>query len=98
MKRPRFRSRISYTAIKALLSKHYSAPLTDSFHRFRNGLIYFTVGFLIVYYAHATIEDSLKLELITLFGLIMIAIGFLIAMMAQIRMIISRVVSFFKTK
>ncbi len=96
LKRPLFLKGLSYAAIKALLSKHYSAPLTDSFHRFRNGLIYFTVGFMIVYYAHATLEDSLKLELITLFGLVMIAIGFFIAMMAQIRMIISRLVSFFK--
>ncbi|MFL0798932.1 MAG: hypothetical protein K6L80_00665 [Agarilytica sp.] len=96
MKRPRFLSGFSFTAIKTLLSKHYSAPLTESFHRFRNGLIYFTVGFMIVFYAQTTIEDSLKLELITLFGLLMIAIGFFIAMMAQIRMIISRLVSFFK--
>ncbi len=84
--------------ILAALKHHYSAPLSASFHKFRNGLIYFTVGFMIVFFAQANLPPSLKQELITLFGIIMIAIGFFIAMMAQIRMIISRIVKFFIEK
>ncbi len=82
----------------AALKHHYSAPLSQSFHKFRNGLIYFTVGFMIVFFAQSNLQPSLKQELITLFGLVMIAIGFFIAMMAQIRMIISRIVTFFTEK
>jgi len=82
----------------AALKAHYQAPLEHSFRRFRNGIIYFTVGFIVVYLAQTNLAPSLKQELITLAGLIMIAIGFFIAMMAQVRMIISRIILFFNKK
>ncbi|MFL0809819.1 MAG: hypothetical protein K6L76_05340 [Agarilytica sp.] len=66
-----------------------------SFKKFRDGLIYFTVGFIIIYLARNTLEASLKQELIVLFGLVMIGIGFLMAMLAQTRMVISRILHFF---
>ncbi len=89
----------SFGALKKTLLEHYTAPLTTSFHKFRNGLIYFTVGFIIIFTAHANVEpDTLQLEIITLFGVAMIAIGFFIAMMAQVRMIISRIMMFIQKK
>lgn len=100
VKERRFRiSAFTFSAFKKALLEHYSEPLENSFHKFRNGLIYFTVGFIIIFTAHANVEpDSLQLEIITLFGLAMIAIGFFIAMMAQIRMIISRILLFIRKK
>lgn len=80
------------------LKEYYRAPLEVTFKKFRDGLIYFTVGFIIIYLAKNTLEASLKQELIVLFGLAMIAIGFFIAMLAQTRMIISRIVRFFDDK
>lgn len=85
-------------ALKKVLLVHYSAPLSESFHKFRNGLIYFTVGFMIVFFAKMNLQDSMQQELIVLFGVSMIAIGFFIAMLAQIRMIITRIVKFFISK
>ncbi len=81
-----------------MLYIHYSAPLSEIFHKFRNGLIYFTVGFMLVFFTNLYAEESLQQELMVLAGVCMIAIGFTIAMLAQIRMIITRFVKFFTSK
>lgn len=80
------------------LKEYYSEPLTVPFRSFRNGLIYFTTGFIILYLAHNNLPPSLKQELLVLAGLCMIAVGFFMAMMAHIKMIISRIVTFFTKK
>lgn len=80
------------------LKAYYSAPLNTTFRQFRSGLIYFAVGLIIIYLANTNLPDSMKQELITMAGIIMVAVGFFIAMMAHIRMIISRVVHFFIKK
>lgn len=80
------------------LKDYYSAPLTTTFKQFRSGLIYFSVGMIIIYLAQVNLQYSLKQELVTVAGVVLVAAGFLIAMMAQIRMIISRIVVFFNKK
>lgn len=82
--------------IIANLKAYYSVPLRYSFHKFRNGLIYFSVGLIIIYLASASMPPSLMQELVTLAGIALTTIGFVIALTAQIRMIISRLLSFFK--
>ena len=80
------------------LKDYYSSPLEQTFRRFRNGLIYFSVGMITIYLAQINLEASVKQELITAFGIFLVAIGFFIAMMAQIKMLISRIVFFFTKK
>lgn len=80
------------------LKTYYSAPLNTSFHKFRNGLIYFSVGLIMIYMAHANMLPSASQEIVVLGGIVLSAVGFFIAMMAQIRMIISRIVHFFNSK
>lgn len=95
---PTKRAALYFQAIKKMLYRHYTAPLSEIFHKFRNGLIYFTVGFMLVFFANIYSEESLQQELIVLLGACLIAIGFSIAILAQIRMIITRFVKFFTTK
>lgn len=70
--------------------------MATTFRRFRNGLIYFTVGLMIIYMGQQTLTPSLKQEWITLAGLVLATVGFLMAMLAHIRMVISRIVRFFR--
>ncbi len=95
---PPKRARLYFQAIKKMLYRHYTAPLSEIFHKFRNGLIYFTVGFMLIFFSNIYSDESLQQELIALLGVCMIAIGFSIAMLAQIRMIITRFVKFFTSK
>lgn len=84
--------------ILAGLKAYYTAPLEQTFKRFRNGLIYFSVGMTTIYLAQVNLEASLKQELVTAFGIVLVALGFFIAMMAQIKMLISRIIFFFTKK
>lgn len=88
----------SLSQIKQLLKNHYSAPLKQVFKTFRLGLSLFFVGLVIVYMAYQTIPESVLQEVITLLGLIVLGVGFLMGMMAQIRMLIIRIVSFINDK
>lgn len=78
------------------LKRHYSAPLSVAFRQFRSGVIFFSVGIIIFYLANASLEPSLKQEIITLLSLIIAGAGFIVAIMAHIRMIISRIFQFLK--
>jgi len=89
-------TRFTWSAIKELLDKHYSAPLEQTFKQFRAGVIFFTVGLIIIYLANTAMPQSAKQELIILLGLIITGCGFMVAMLAHIRMIISRAVKFLK--
>lgn len=82
--------------LKKLLHAHYTAPLETSFKQFRWGLSLFFCGMVILYGASQLLEPSLTQELVVLLGLIVIGCGFLIAILAQVRMVISRVWQFFK--
>lgn len=80
------------------LKQYYSAPLNTSFHKFRNGLIYFSVGLIMIYIAHSSMLPSASQEVVVLAGILLSAVGFFIAMMAQVRMIISRIIQFIEKK
>lgn len=85
---------LSLSAWRAGLKAHYSVPLEIPFKQFRNGSIYFGVGCIIIFMANQQLPHGLKQELIVLAGLILAGVGFIMAMLAQIRMIISRFVRF----
>ena len=76
--------------IKQALKVHYSAPLTVSFKQFRHGVIFFGVGLMMILMANAYMAPSIKQESIVMTGLCVLAYGFIVAMLAQMRMLISR--------
>lgn len=76
------------------LYQHYTAPLSVMFKQFRDGAIYFGVGLMAVLMANAYMAPSLSQELVVLGGLIVGGLGFMMAMLAQVRMIIARIIRF----
>ena len=80
------------------LAVHYSVPAEVIFKRFRLGAIVFGVGLALVIYANASLPNTLQQELLVLAGLIVGGIGFLIALLAQMRMMIGRFVRFYLDK
>ncbi|MDZ7922836.1 MAG: hypothetical protein U5M23_01990 [Marinagarivorans sp.] len=80
------------------LAVHYSVPAELIFKQFRWGAIAFGLGLGLVIYANASLPNSVQQELIVLGGLILGGIGFLIAMLAQMRMMIGRFVRFYLDK
>lgn len=85
-------------ALKEGLLAHYSAPLALSLRQFRNGAIYFAVGLGTVLMANAYMAPSVQQEWVVLGGLVLGGCGFILAMMAQMRLMISRLVQFFRHK
>ena len=83
-------------ALKNRLYQHYSAPLMAYFAQFKLGSMLFFFGLVLVYMTQQLVEDSLRQEIFSVVGLIIAAIGFLIAMSAHVRMLISRLLHFFK--
>ena len=79
------------------LKHHYDAALPDVFNQFRIGLGLFFLG-LVAIYASYKMPGSLTQEIILLIGLIIVGIGFVVAMLAQIRMLIIRIINFIKDK
>lgn len=88
--------KINWQIVKQALLIHYTAPLHKIFKQFRDGAIFFAVGMIIIYLAGTVLESSLNQELIILAGLIIAGAGFIVAMLAQIRMVISRIILFLK--
>ena len=84
-------------ALERLLSRlkeYYSAPLEETFKQFRLGAMTFFLGMVIIYISSQSMPDSLKQEIVVLIGLIVGGLGFLVAMFAQLRMLISRILNF----
>lgn len=77
------------------LKQHYSAPLSQSFKQFKLGAMMFFLGGVLIYASSSAMPPSTQQELLLLTGLLTGGMGFLIAMMAQVRMMISRLVKFF---
>lgn len=77
------------------LKNYYLTPLDRTFKSFRSGVIYFSVGLIFFYLANISIEPSAFQEVIILSSMLLAFIGFIMAMLAQTRMIISRLVRFF---
>jgi len=83
---------------KTALLAHYTSPQLTTFKTLRNGFIYFAVGLVAIYIANTQIPASINQELLTLAGLIACGAGFIIAMTAYIRLVISRFIIFFSKK
>lgn len=79
--------------VQALIT-HYTAPWEQTFKQFRLGVITFGLGLALIFIAHNQLPPSLKQELIVLLGLIIVGLGFFIAMLAQVRLLISRILAF----
>lgn len=87
-------SRISI--LLSALKRHYQAPLSEAFAQFKLGAMVFFLGLVLVYMAQQLIEPSIKQDAFTLAGLVLAAVGFILAMAAHVRMIISRLWHLFK--
>lgn len=92
------RGRSFLLRLKTGLYRHYTAPQVSIFKTLRSGFALFFSGLVSIYIANSAIEPSIKQELLSLFGLILCAIGFIVAMLAYIRLVISRIVTFFSRK
>jgi len=90
------RTQFHVASLKKTLRAHYSAPMQTMFRQFRSGIIFFAVGLIIVYLSLTALPPSAKQEFILLCGLIVTAVGFVIAILAHVRMIIARAYRFFK--
>lgn len=77
------------------LKHHYTASPRKVFKQFRLGAMLFFLGLVAIYIAHQLWPPSLEREWMTLVGLILAIFGFVIAMLAQIRLLIGRFVLFF---
>lgn len=77
------------------LKRHYQAPLTQVFAQFKLGAMVFFLGLVLVYMAAQLLPPSSRQEWITLLGLALAALGFVTAMAAHVRMLISRLWAFF---
>jgi len=80
------------------LKTHYTAPMQQSFQQFKLGAMLFFTGLVGLYIAQTAMSDSLQQELLALGAIAMAGLGFLIAMLAQIRMLISRLLNFYLDK
>ena len=83
---------------KKALMAHYTSPMKTTFQQFRLGAMLFFLGLVTVYIAIQMWAPSIGQELIMAVGLLCAGTGFIYALMAQIRMLISRFVVFFTKK
>nr|WP_254722242.1 hypothetical protein [Gilvimarinus xylanilyticus] len=60
------------------------------------GAVVFFAGLVVVYIASQAVPPSLTQELITLAGLLLIGVGFIIAIAAQMRMLGARLLAFWR--
>lgn len=79
---------------RVALLKYYSVPLAVAFRQFRNGAIYFGVGLMSVFMANQYMAPSAQQEAVVLAALCLTGFGFVMALMAEVRMVISRFVQF----
>lgn len=80
------------------LVKHYTAPMRETFKQFRLGFAFFLVGGVMIYGAQQLLPPSLAQEVWTLLGMVIGLTGFILALMAQMRLLISRIINFIRDK
>ena len=80
------------------LKVHYQTTLDQSFKQFRLGAMVFFLGMVIIYIANQLWKPSLSQEIMTLIGLALVIAGFILAIVAQIRFLIGRILTFFSHK
>ncbi|BCD97471.1 hypothetical protein [Marinagarivorans cellulosilyticus] len=74
---------------------HYSADPKLIFKQFRLGVIGFAIGLGLIIVANNNMPASIEQELCVLAGLIIGGVGFIVAMLAQMRLMIGRFVRFY---
>ncbi|MFT5421154.1 MAG: hypothetical protein ACI9D5_001909 [Candidatus Endobugula sp.] len=77
--------------LRKALYQHYITPPEKVFPRFKLGAVIFLWGLSVIYSAAQLLAPSLTQEIFTLLGLILIGCGLIIALMAQVRMLIGRI-------
>lgn len=82
----------SIKSLKQALLVHYTAPPVTLIPRFRNGALCFTAGLGMIMAANSNMEPSIQQELVVLCGLLLGAVGFYLALTAEIRFIIGRLI------
>ncbi len=80
---------------RARIYEHYTHSPEKLFPQFKLGAVIFFIGLVIIYAGYQLLTPSLAQEVVTLSGLILIAGGFILAIMVQIRMLIGRILRFF---
>ena len=80
--------------LKQGLMDYYTQAPEIAFKQFRDGVIYFAVGMMTVYMANTYMAPSLSQELIVLAGLVLTGVGFLIALLGEMRLLIGRLLRF----
>ena len=87
---------IKQALLKQALLKHYTqTPAHLIFQRFKLGAMLFFLGLVIIYGGYQLLDESLVQEIVVLIGVILIGGGFLLAMLAQIRLLIGRLIHIF---
>ncbi|WP_049722038.1 DUF1129 domain-containing protein [Gilvimarinus polysaccharolyticus] len=82
--------------LKQKIQHHIDVPLAQSFKQFRLGSMTFFAGLVIIFGVSQLLTPSLTQELLTLLGLVITALGFGIAMLAQVRMMLGRLTAFWQ--
>lgn len=77
------------------LAAHYRAPQRTIFRQFRAGAIYFAVGLATLLWAGTQLPPSAAQEWVVLGGLVLGGLGFIMALAAEVRFLISRLLRFF---
>lgn len=76
------------------LAAHYRTSGRKAFSQFRLGASFFFCGLVLVYLSKQMTE-SISQELLLGIGLVIVALGFLIAMLAHVRLLIIRIIRIF---
>jgi hypothetical protein len=82
--------------LKRYLYQYFTVTMEVSFKQFRLGLSLFFCGLVAIYGAGQLLTPSLQQELVVLVGLMIGGAGFVIALLGQIRMMVSRFWHFFQ--
>ncbi len=82
-------------SLRSALYAHYMTPPEQIFPRFKLGAMIFLLGLVVIYCGTQLLPPSIIQEINTLVGLLLIAIGFLMSLMAQVRMLIGRILRIF---
>ncbi len=86
------------SSFRSALLQHYLTPPEEIFPRFKLGAVIFFWGLIVIYAGSQLLSPSLEQEIVTLCGVVLIGVGFLLALMAQVRMLIGRILRFFLSK
>ncbi|GAA6152386.1 hypothetical protein [Pseudoteredinibacter isoporae] len=86
--------KVYWFALKAALYQHYTASQREVFKQFRLGSGLFFVGMVAIYGCYQLLDASLSREIGILISLVIVLGGFVVAMLAQIRLLIGRILHF----